>query len=43
MDDNSIKENINKVLDETKKSLPGKVRIRSVLLKLTMSRPVRLD
>lgn len=43
MDNNSIIENVNKVLEETKKALPGKVKIRSIFLKLTMSKPVRLD
>jgi large subunit ribosomal protein L1 len=43
MEDDQIKENVSRVVEETKKSLPGKVKIRSVLLKLTMSKPVKLD
>ena len=38
-----IKENVEKVLDEVTKSLPkGKSQIKSIFLKLTMGKPVRL-
>ncbi len=38
-----VKENAEKIIDEVKKSLPGKVRIKSIYIKLTMSKPCRLD
>jgi large subunit ribosomal protein L1 len=43
MDDPQIKENAEKVIEEIKKSLPGKARIKSTFLKLTMSKPVKIS
>lgn len=43
MNDEHIKENIEKVVDEAKKSIPGKAQIKNINLKLTMSKPVKLD
>jgi large subunit ribosomal protein L1 len=37
-----VKGNIEKVIEEVKKSLPAKVQIKNIYLKLTMSRPVRI-
>ena len=42
MNPNDVKENIERVLEEVKKSLPAKVQIKNVYLKLTMSKPVRI-
>jgi len=42
MNPNNVKENIERVLEEIKKSLPPKVQIKNVYLKLTMSNPVRI-
>ncbi|MBI5332910.1 MAG: hypothetical protein HZB65_05010 [Candidatus Aenigmarchaeota archaeon] len=43
MDDQHIKENIDKVVEEVKKSIPPKSAIKNVYLKLTMSKPVLLN
>ena len=44
MKDEEIKENIKKVIEEVEKTLPkGRSQIKSVLLKLTMSKPVKID
>lgn len=43
MDDAQIKENAEKVIEEIKKSLPAKARIKSTFLKLTMSKPVKIS
>lgn len=43
MSDGQLKENIEKVMEEIKKALPAKVQIRSVILKKTMGKPVRLN
>jgi large subunit ribosomal protein L1 len=42
MNPNEVKENVEKVLEEVKKSLPPKAQIKSIYLKLTMSKPVRI-
>jgi len=43
MDDAQIKENAEKVIEEIKKSLPAKARIKSTFLKLTMSKPIKIS
>ena len=42
MTDQQLKENAEKVTEEIRKSLPGKAQIKSVYIKFTMSKPVRL-
>jgi large subunit ribosomal protein L1 len=42
MTDQQLKENTEKVIEEVKKSLPGKAQIRSVYLKFTMTKPAKL-
>ncbi|MEM7819547.1 MAG: 50S ribosomal protein L1 [Candidatus Aenigmatarchaeota archaeon] len=42
MEDNQIRDNIEKVLEEIKKSLPQKAQIKNIYIKLTMSKPVRI-
>jgi len=42
MSDQQLKENAERVIDEIKKSLPGKVQIKSAYLKFTMTKPVKL-
>jgi len=42
MDPNNVKENIEKVIEAVKKSLPPKVQIKNIYLKLTMSKAVRI-
>ena len=42
MTDAQIKENAGRVLEEIKKSLPGKAQIRSVYVKFTMTKPAKL-
>ena len=42
MDPDHVKENIERVLEDVKKSLPPKVQIKTVYLKLTMSKPIRI-
>lgn len=43
MDAKQIEENAMQVINEVKKSLPAKSRIRNVYIKLTMSKPVKID
>ncbi len=43
MEDNQIKENADKVIEEVRKILPGKSYIKNVYIKKTMSKPVLLD
>lgn len=44
MPHNKIKENIERVMDEIKKSLPkGVSQVKSIMLKLTMNKPVKVD
>jgi len=43
MTDQQIKDNANKVIDEVKKSLPGKVQIKNGVIKLTMGKPAKID
>ena len=43
MDDSQLKENIDKVFEEVKISIPPKSAIKNVYLKLTMSKPVLLN
>ncbi|MFH0836773.1 MAG: 50S ribosomal protein L1 [Candidatus Aenigmatarchaeota archaeon] len=43
MDDIQIKENIDKVVEEVRKSMPPKSAIKNAYLKLTMSKPVLLN
>jgi large subunit ribosomal protein L1 len=43
MEDSQIKENVEKIINETKKSIPPKAQIRNIYLKLTMSKPVKLN
>lgn len=38
-----VEENVMHVIDEIKKSLPAKSRIKNVYLKLTMTKPVKID
>ena len=42
MSDEHLKENTEKVLEEIKKSLPGKAQIKNAYLKFTMTKPVKL-
>jgi len=42
MTDEQIKENTMHVIEEIKKSLPAKAKIKSAYIKLTMGRPVRI-
>ncbi len=42
MTDDQLKENTEKVVEEIKKSLPGKVQIKSIYLKFTMTKPVKI-
>jgi large subunit ribosomal protein L1 len=42
MDPNHVKENIERVINGVKKSLPPKVQIKNIYLKLTMSKPIRI-
>jgi len=42
MNDSQLRENAEKVLEEIKKSLPGKVQIKNVYLKFTMTKPVKI-
>jgi len=44
MSDKEIKENVERVIEETIKSLPkGRNQIKNILLKLTMGKPVEID
>ena len=44
MDDEKIQKNIEKVVEEVKKSLPkGEGQIKNILLKLTMSKPIKIS
>ena len=44
MSNEQIKENVEKVIEEVEKTLPkGRSQIKSVLLKLTMSKPIKID
>ena len=43
MKDLEIKENLEKVVEEIKKSIPPKSQIKNVYLKLTMGSPVKLE
>jgi len=42
MEDRQIKENVERVVEETKKSLTGKAAIRNAYIKFTMSKPVKI-
>ncbi len=42
MQDGQIKENVEKVLEEVKKSLPAKSQIKNAYIKMTMGKPVRI-
>jgi large subunit ribosomal protein L1 len=42
MQDEQIKENIEKVIEEVRKSLPAKAQIRNAYIKTTMGKPVRI-
>ncbi|HLD85305.1 MAG TPA: 50S ribosomal protein L1 [archaeon] len=42
MSDEQLKDNINKVVEEIKKSLPPKSHIKNTYLKLTMGRPIKV-
>ncbi len=42
MTDEQLKDNTEKVVEEIKKALPGKVQIKSIYLKFTMTRPVKI-
>ena len=37
------KDNIEKIMEEIRKSLPPKAQIKNIYLKLTMSKPVKLE
>ena len=43
MQDTQIKENVEKVIEEVRKSLPPKAQIRNVYVKTTMGKPVKLN
>jgi len=43
MDSNAVKENIANIIEETKKSLSAKAQIKNIYLKLTMSKPIKLN
>ncbi len=43
MENKLIEDNVMHVINEIKKSLPAKARIKNVYLKLTMSNPVKID
>ncbi len=43
MKDSEIKENLERVVEEVKKSIPPKSQIKNVYLKLTMGKPVKLE
>jgi large subunit ribosomal protein L1 len=43
MENKQIEENAMHIINEVKKSLPAKARIRNVYIKLTMSKPVKID
>ncbi len=43
MENKQVEENAMHVINEVKKSLPAKARIKNVYLKLTMSKPVKID
>jgi ribosomal protein L1 len=43
MDNKQMEENVMHVINEIKKSLPAKSRIKNVYLKMTMSKPVKID
>jgi len=42
MDDSQIKDNVERVIEEVRKSLPGKAQIKSMFIKTTMGKPVRI-
>lgn len=42
MQDSQIKENVEKILEEVKKSLPAKAQIKNVYIKTTMGGPVKV-
>ena len=42
MSDSQIKDNAHHVIEEIKKSLPTKAQIKSVYIKTTMGKPVRV-
>ena len=43
MQDLQIKENVERVMEEVRKSLPPKTQIKNIYFKLTMSKPVKLE
>ena len=43
MNDEQIKENIEKIIDDVRRSIPPKSDIKNVYLKLTMSKPVAIN
>ncbi len=43
MQDLQIKENVERVMEEVRKSLPAKTQIKNIYFKLTMSKPVKLE
>lgn len=44
MDNDKIRENVKRVIEEVEKTLPkGRSQIKAVYLKLTMSKPVKID
>ena len=42
MSDAQIKENIERVIEEVRKSLPAKAQIKNVYIKTTMGKPVKV-
>lgn len=42
MQDSAIKENVEKVLEDVKKSLPAKAQIKNAYIKTTMGKPVKI-
>jgi len=43
MQDSDVSENINHVIDEIKKILPGKGKVKSAYIKLTMGKAMKID
>ena len=42
MSDEQIKENVEKVIEEVRKSLPAKAQLKNAYIKTTMGKPVKI-
>lgn len=42
MENNQLKENVEKILEEVKKSIPAKAQIKNAYIKTTMGKPVKI-